>query len=514
MRRDFRLLLTLCATTLLIHPSSAIAAILQPPLLEASIQFAQSSPRESTPQTPATCSANTGINFDGFQSIVISPDGKSLISTFWAVNGVNSQFWDLANAREISFPYTLPSQFEESWEGLSELYFLKDMVLTPDGRTLVNVYDHGIYSRAFVKLYNLADGREIRTTRFDFDPQNKMRSHFPIKISPDGKTLAWLGSGEDSSTVVLWDIQTGRTIHTYTLNVSNLDVASIGINWRGQTLSMSKFDGTVDLLDLTTGRSIRSMNVGFALNTITLDTEGKFLFGAALKNSQIGIWDTTTARLLGVLKKHNTPINFLAFNSNNAILISGSDDGMIKLWEAPDRETHSFCINAELSQASGTAEYHEGRAMAFMRNSQYQEAIDEYTRAIELDPNYSQIYLGRGIAHRRIKDYQASLQDISTQLQLDPFGAAYYERGLTYLLLAEPQRALEDFTQTIDESSNTYEFTADAYFFRGLIFEDFGEKDKALEDLRQAVEIYRRLGLTDQPGYRDAVSAIGRLELR
>ncbi|MBD2578210.1 tetratricopeptide repeat protein [Oscillatoria sp. FACHB-1406] len=136
------------------------------------------------------------------------------------------------------------------------------------------------------------------------------------------------------------------------------------------------------------------------------------------------------------------------------------------------------------------------RAWKLLGTSQFQEAINEFSRVIELDANFPQAYLGRGKAYREAGDYQASIQDLSTQIQVDPFGAAYYERGLTYQALGEPRRALEDFNQAIASSTPDYEFVADAYRRRGLIRQDLGDINGATEDFRESQEIYRKLGIT------------------
>ncbi len=176
--------------------------------------------------------------------------------------------------------------------------------------------------------------------------------------------------------------------------------------------------------------------------------------------------------------------------------------------------------NAFQSQSAGIAQssvedatrYHNDRGLELLRDSQFQEAIKEFSRVIELDPYYAQAYLWRGIAHRRAGDYQASIQDISTQIQVDPFSAAYYERGLTYLALGETQKAFDDFNQAISEGSRDYEWIADSYRQRGLIRKELGDRSGAIEDFQEAQEIYSRLRLTSTPEYESLLRELGLLE--
>jgi hypothetical protein len=45
---------------------------------------------------------------------------------------------------------------------------------------------------------------------------------------------------------------------------------------------------------------------------------------------------------------------------------------------------------------------HYDRAVAFLKSGQYREAIEEFTSAIEIDPNSPNSYVGRALAHRSL----------------------------------------------------------------------------------------------------------------
>jgi tetratricopeptide (TPR) repeat protein len=61
----------------------------------------------------------------------------------------------------------------------------------------------------------------------------------------------------------------------------------------------------------------------------------------------------------------------------------------------------------------------------------YQGAILDYSKAIELDPKDAATYSSRGIAKSDIQDYQGTISDYSKAIELDPKDAAtYYNRGI------------------------------------------------------------------------------------
>jgi len=51
------------------------------------------------------------------------------------------------------------------------------------------------------------------------------------------------------------------------------------------------------------------------------------------------------------------------------------------------------------------------RGLAYSNLGQYQKAIDDYTRAIELDPENADTYDNRGLAYVTLSQYQKAIDD-------------------------------------------------------------------------------------------------------
>jgi tetratricopeptide (TPR) repeat protein len=82
---------------------------------------------------------------------------------------------------------------------------------------------------------------------------------------------------------------------------------------------------------------------------------------------------------------------------------------------------------------------------------EYQQAIADYTRAIELDPKDALVYSNRGNAYHDLEEYHRAIEDYTRAIELDPKDAlAYYNRGNAYCYLKEHHRAIEDYTRVIE----------------------------------------------------------------
>ncbi len=81
----------------------------------------------------------------------------------------------------------------------------------------------------------------------------------------------------------------------------------------------------------------------------------------------------------------------------------------------------------------------------------YQGAIADYNRAIEIDPNYVAAYNNRGLAYDDLEEYQRAIADYNRAIKLDPnYAHAYYNRGNVYRHLEQDQRAIADYQQAAE----------------------------------------------------------------
>jgi tetratricopeptide (TPR) repeat protein len=93
------------------------------------------------------------------------------------------------------------------------------------------------------------------------------------------------------------------------------------------------------------------------------------------------------------------------------------------------------------------------------------EAVDDYTKAIELNPSYTGAYLQRGtLGYKLLKRYEEALGDFDKAIELSPgCAAAYLHRGIVKCHLLKFLEALPDFDKAVELDPNEER----AYFNRG-----------------------------------------------
>jgi tetratricopeptide (TPR) repeat protein len=113
-------------------------------------------------------------------------------------------------------------------------------------------------------------------------------------------------------------------------------------------------------------------------------------------------------------------------------------------------------------------------------------AIEDYNRAIQLDPNLAMSYYNRGNARAALGDKPGAIEDYNRAIQLDPnYAIAYNNRGLARSDLGDKPGAIEDYNRAIQLDPNL----AIAYNNRGLARAALGDKPRAIEDYNQAIQL-------------------------
>jgi len=154
------------------------------------------------------------------------------------------------------------------------------------------------------------------------------------------------------------------------------------------------------------------------------------------------------------------------------------------------------------------------RGLVYIEQGKVNEAIDDFTKAIELDSHFPQAYAARGTAYLMISRPAKAAEDFNKALQLDPMNAttyvnraraymglqmnkeaeadldravqldpqlvaAYFNRGVLRMLNQDTEKALEDFNQCIAINPNT----PAPYFNRAVAYIELGDKKAAATDL-------------------------------
>ena len=109
-------------------------------------------------------------------------------------------------------------------------------------------------------------------------------------------------------------------------------------------------------------------------------------------------------------------------------------------------------------------------------------------------------YAWRGLAYAKAETYEDALNDFSKAIELEPRAPkAYAYRAWTYRQQQQPELGLKDVERALKLDANS----AEAYWARGEINESLGRGEQAIADLRKAVSLDARV--------KDASNALERL---
>ena len=130
--------------------------------------------------------------------------------------------------------------------------------------------------------------------------------------------------------------------------------------------------------------------------------------------------------------------------------------------------------------------YYYNRGNAYFSLGKFENAIQDYNKAIDLNPNDDLSYNNRGNAYFSLGKFEDAIQDYNKAIDLNPNDASYYNnRGTTFANLEKYEDAIQDYNKTIDLNPNDNS----AYFNRGTAFSYLNEYEKAIQDYNKAIDL-------------------------
>lgn len=128
---------------------------------------------------------------------------------------------------------------------------------------------------------------------------------------------------------------------------------------------------------------------------------------------------------------------------------------------------------AELADALGT------RALAYLKSGKFDQAIDDYTQAIELEKNNGYLYASRAAAFHGANSYRRAVEDCNKAIPLiSTPGSLYQLRALCYTALKQNSRSIDDLDRAIMAQPESLELRRQ----RGKARLAIGDYKAALDD--------------------------------
>lgn len=103
----------------------------------------------------------------------------------------------------------------------------------------------------------------------------------------------------------------------------------------------------------------------------------------------------------------------------------------------------------EYSYAKAVA--YKARGSAYHEKGQYDRAVADYTKAIQLNPIYANAYNGRAWAYLKLGEAKKALSDSNKALSLSPqYAPAFDIRGHILEALGQEDNAIADFRRALE----------------------------------------------------------------
>ena len=153
------------------------------------------------------------------------------------------------------------------------------------------------------------------------------------------------------------------------------------------------------------------------------------------------------------------------------------------------------------------AAYYTNRGIDRFQEGEYGKAIDDYTEAIRLNPNYPMAYNNRGIAWAAKGDHDKAIADFDKALLADkpPVGvgffdkvlgvksrnaSTYFNRGIAWNNKGEYGKAVADYTETIRrDPTMVLAYNAVAWLYATCPDEKLRDGKKAVENATRAHQL-------------------------
>jgi tetratricopeptide (TPR) repeat protein len=126
---------------------------------------------------------------------------------------------------------------------------------------------------------------------------------------------------------------------------------------------------------------------------------------------------------------------------------------------------------------------YDGRGSAYYQEGRLDQAIADYSAALQLQPDCSRCHNDRGVAYDRKWQFDNAIVDFSDAIRLDPGEFdGYFNRGNAYYSKNDYDHAVADYTAAIAIKADCGE----CYRNRGVAYQKLGQLDNANEDLNTA----------------------------
>jgi len=131
-------------------------------------------------------------------------------------------------------------------------------------------------------------------------------------------------------------------------------------------------------------------------------------------------------------------------------------------------------------------EFYYNIGIAYGNKGEYDQAIEAYKKAIEINPKMDEAYNNMGNAYYNKGEYDQAIEAYKKAIEINPKkDEAYYNLGIAYGNKGEYDQEIEAYKKAIEINPKKDE----AYYNLGIAYGNKGEYDQEIEAYKKAIEI-------------------------
>jgi len=135
-------------------------------------------------------------------------------------------------------------------------------------------------------------------------------------------------------------------------------------------------------------------------------------------------------------------------------------------------------LEEAIGKQPSNAEFYYARGLLNNTKEKYSKALQDFDKVILLNPRFNPfgVFFNRGISNINLSEIENAVKDFSMAIEIDPTNAtAYHSRGLALYQLDDYKSAIEDFLKSADISPNN----PVTFYNLGMAYNKFGDKENA-----------------------------------
>jgi periodic tryptophan protein 2 len=216
-------------------------------------------------------------------------------------------------------------------------------------------------------------------------------------VSRDGAVLEWKKIQLDDGRIK-WS-----TINRHYFNMANTHVSSAHFHPKANLLLVGFDSGIFGLWEMPEFANIHTLSVSqYRLSTVTMNATGEWLALGSSKLGQLVVWEWQSESFILKQQGHYNSLNSLAYSHDGQHIVTGGEDGKVKLWNTRS----GFCF-VTFTEHTGSV-----TAVDFTKNSQVvvTASLDGTVRAFDL------------VRYRNFRTFVSPEPNQFSSLAVDPSG--------------------------------------------------------------------------------------------